>query len=146
MVLNPGQSQIVLSNAGSGTPYLCFASGTPHTTGATVGFSASGGQIEFLANPPPHDQRHSSLRLLWPRELHDGRFRHALHICRPDGFVSALAYSASTAGNHRVRWLPLPRRLNVAATGSKATSPVPMKFNSLKLVGPAVGHDDPAPA
>ena len=47
-MLNPGQSQIVLSNAGSGTPYLRFASGTPHTTGATVGFSTSGGRSSSL--------------------------------------------------------------------------------------------------
>lgn len=54
LLLNPGQSTVATSNAGTGSTYLCFASGAPSAvTGATVNFSGSNNaQIQFQSNPP----------------------------------------------------------------------------------------------
>ena len=54
LLLNPGQSTITTSNAGTGTTCLCFASGSPTAAiGATVNFFGSNNaQIQFQSNPP----------------------------------------------------------------------------------------------
>ena len=54
LLLNPGQSTITTTNAGTSSTYLCFASGAPSAVvGETVNFAGSNNaQIQFQSNPP----------------------------------------------------------------------------------------------
>ena len=136
LALNPGQSQVVVSNAGSGTPYLRFAGAASHTTGATVGFSTSGAKIDFLSNPPPLVNGILPYAFYGPLNPTTVDFA-TLSTSAGMTLVSAVAYSSSTAGNLGPMAPITYGGLNVAATGSQSNLTSPHQFNSLKLVGPA---------
>ncbi len=132
LLLNPGHSEVVLSNAGSGTAYLLFASGTPHTAGATLGFSAGGGQIEFLANPPPLVNGILPYSFYGPVNSTTVDFA-TLSTSAGVTLVSALAYSGSTTGN--IGSMAPNGALNLAATGTQSAITFADAVNSLKLAG-----------
>ena len=130
LILNPGQSQLVLSNAGTGTPYLAFASGTTHITGATVGFSASNAQFEFITSPPAMVGGILPYAFYGPANSTTVDFA-TLSATSGLSLISALAYTASTQGN--ISTMSLGSPLNVAATGTLSTMTAAHEFNSLKL-------------
>ena len=136
LALNPGQSQVVVSNAGSGTPYLRFAGATAHTTGATVGFSASGSQIEFVSNPPLLANGILPYAFYGPVNSTTVDFA-TLSTSAGITTVSAVTYSSSTAGNIGSMAPATYGWLNVTASGSQSSLTSPHEFNSLKVVGPA---------
>ena len=79
-------------------------------------------------------QRHSALQLLWPREFHDRRFRHALHVGGSDARLALPTPAPRRAIS--ARWLPTAA-LNLAATGTQSAITFADAVNSLKLAGVA---------
>jgi fibronectin-binding autotransporter adhesin len=127
LLLNPGQGQVVLSNAGSGTPYLQFASGTPHMPGTTLGLSMSNAQIQFLANPPVMTNGILPYAFVGPVNSTTVDFA-TLSTSGGPTLVSAYSGYANSMGTSG--------SLNVAATASQSLTTA-TSCNSLKLVGPA---------
>lgn len=127
LLLNPGQGQVVLSNAGSGTPYLQFASGTPHVPGATVGFSMIDAQIEFFANPPAMTNGILPYAFVGPANSTTVDFA-TLSTSGESTLVSAYSGYVNSIGANGAQ--------NVAATAIQSLTTA-SSCNALKLVGPA---------
>jgi len=127
LALNPGHSQVVLSNTGTGTPCLAFASGTSHLLGATVGFSANGGQIEFLANPPALVNGILPYAFVGPANSTNVDFAT---LSTSAGMTLVSAYS------DYVNSMDTNGSLNVATTANQSLTTA-STCNSLKLVGSA---------
>jgi fibronectin-binding autotransporter adhesin len=127
LLLNPGQSQVVVTNSGTGTPYLQFVIGTPHTLGATLGVSTSNAQVQFLDNPPA--MTNGILPYAFVGSANSTTVDFAtLSTSGETTLVAAYSGYASSVGTNG--------SLNVAATASQSLTTA-SSCNALKLVGPA---------
>ncbi len=132
LLLNPGQSEVVLTNSGTGSPYLQFAAGTSHSPGATVGFSTTGAQVQFLADPPVMTNGILPYAFVGPANSTTVDFATLSTSSTSPAILSALVYSSSTAGNISAMGSN-NGSLNLAATGAQGSITFADACNSLKL-------------
>jgi autotransporter-associated beta strand protein len=132
LVLNPGQSDIALSNAGTGTTYLRFASApVSHATGATVNYSTdANSSVQFQTNPP----------VLSNGIIGGYAFFSDPSVTNVDfatvsgsGPYTVQPYAGYTSGD--LGSLSSNGALNVAPTGTQTSIGQSKTFNSLKLTG-----------
>jgi autotransporter-associated beta strand protein len=127
LVLNPGQSNVAVSNTGSGTAYLCFASGpVSHTIGATVNFSpGSNSSIQFQAIAP------LSNGIIGGYAFYNNGDFATWALAGSNNTPTIEQYTGYTLGN--LASVGTSGSLNVSPTGSQGSLTQSTTINSLRL-------------